>query len=155
VLRLLTCLDNVVWGDVGKAGEAPHGCRLHGNPHVDEILGERHRLVVAGDADGAVEVGGRVPVLTVGDADHRTRELPDLGHLGAALADDASDELVGDGHLVGLLGVRRPPLAAQHRQRCRVEEICAQGVAVHCVDVHTHLPNLGLNRGWIVWDDGL
>jgi len=21
--------------------------------------------------------------------------------------------------------------------------------------VHTHLPNLGLNRGWIVWDDGL
>ena len=51
--------------------------RSYSLPHVDEILGERHRLVVAGDADGAVEVGGRVPVLTVGDADHRTRELPE------------------------------------------------------------------------------
>jgi len=81
VLRLLTCLDNVVWGDVGKAGEATHGCRLHGNPHVDEILGERHRLVVAGDADGAVEVGGRVAVLAVGDADHGAADLPDFGDL--------------------------------------------------------------------------
>ena len=31
---------------------------------------------------------------------------PDLSNLGAALADDAPDDLVGDGHLVGLMCVR-------------------------------------------------
>ena len=30
---------------------------------------------------------------------------PDLSNLGAALADDAPDDLVGDGHLMGLVGV--------------------------------------------------
>jgi len=131
------------------------GLQFLDNAHVDEILGERHRLVVASDGDGAVEVGGRVAVLAVGDADHGARKLPDLSHLGAALADDAADELVGDGHLVALLGVRRPPLAAQHGQSCRVEQVGAEGVAVHCVDVHPLHPNLGLNRGGIVRDDSL
>ena len=31
--------------------------------------------------------------------------IPDLSNLGAALADDAADDLVGDRHLVGLVGL--------------------------------------------------
>ena len=30
---------------------------------------------------------------------------PDFGDLGAAFADDTANDLVGDGHLVGLVGV--------------------------------------------------
>ena len=41
---------------------------------------------------------------------------PDLSNLGAALADDAPDDLVGDGHLVGLLGARAPGLARTSQQ---------------------------------------
>lgn len=48
------------------------------------------------------------------DCLRKKRILPDLGHFGSPLADDAADELVGDGHLVGLLAVRRSPLSAQH-----------------------------------------
>ena len=40
--------------------------------------------------------------------------IPDLSHFGSALADDAANELVGDGHLMRLLAVRRSPLPAQH-----------------------------------------
>ena len=46
----------------------------------------------------------------------KVRILPDLCHLGAALADDAADELIGDGHLVGLLAVLAPALTRQHRK---------------------------------------
>jgi hypothetical protein len=42
--------------------------------------------------------------------------LPDFGDLGARLADDAADELVGDGHLVGLVGAGRPTLSGEQRQ---------------------------------------
>ncbi len=42
--------------------------------------------------------------------------LPDLGDLGARLADDAADELVGDGHLVGLVRAGRPALSGEQRQ---------------------------------------
>ena len=45
-------------------------------PHVDEILREGDGLAVAADGDGAVEVGGRVAVLAVGDADHGAADLP-------------------------------------------------------------------------------
>ena len=47
---------------------------------------------------------------------------PDLGHLGASLADDAADELVRDGHLVALLPARAPGLActSQQRQGCNI-----------------------------------
>ena len=37
---------------------------------------------------------------------------PDLSNLGAALADDAPDDLVGDGHLVGLMCVRTTTTAS-------------------------------------------
>ena len=56
----------------------------------------------------SVGKGGRVDCL------RKKIILPDLGHFGSPLADDAADELVGDGHLVGLLAVRRSPLSAQH-----------------------------------------
>jgi len=120
---LLTSLDNVVGRYVGKAREAAHRSRLHGDPHVDQVLGEGDRLGVARDADRPVQVGRRVPVLAVRDPDHCPRQLSDLGHFGSPLADDAADELVGDGHLVGLLAVRRSPLSAQHGKGCRIEKI--------------------------------
>ena len=44
------------------------------------------------------------------------QDRPDLSDFGAALAYDAADQLVGNGHLVGLLAARAPPLTAQHRQ---------------------------------------
>ena len=57
----------------------------------------------------------RYPTITILLVD-KVRSLPDLSHLGAALADDATDELVGDGHLVGLLVVLAPALTRQHRE---------------------------------------
>ena len=57
----------------------------------------------------------RYPTITILLVD-KVRSLPDLSHLGAALADDAADELVGDGHLVGLLAVLAPALTRQHRE---------------------------------------
>jgi hypothetical protein len=44
-------------------------------PHIDKVLCEGNRLAVARDGDCAVHVGRRVPVLTVGDPHHRTRQL--------------------------------------------------------------------------------
>ena len=44
---------------------------------------------------------------------------PDLSDFGAALADDAADQLVGNGHLVGLLAACTAPLTAEHRQGWR------------------------------------
>lgn len=44
------------------------------------------------------------------------QDRPDLSDFGPALAYDAADQLVGNGHLVGLLAARAPPLTAQHRQ---------------------------------------
>ena len=46
MLPLLTCLENVVWGDVGKAGEAAHGCGLHGDPRerVSQRGGGQHGM---------------------------------------------------------------------------------------------------------------
>ena len=45
-------------------------------PHVDQILGQGHGLAVPRDGDGPVQVGGGVPVLAVGDADHGSAYLP-------------------------------------------------------------------------------
>ena len=44
----------------------------------------------------------------------RDENTPDLSNFGSSLADDAPDQLVGDGHLVRLLAVRAAPLPAQH-----------------------------------------
>ena len=44
------------------------------------------------------------------------QDRPDLSDFGAALADDAADQLVGNGHLVGLLAACTAPLTAEHRQ---------------------------------------
>ena len=44
--------------------------------------------------------------------------LPNLGHLGAGLANDAADELVGHGHLVGLVGTGRPTLTRKQGEGC-------------------------------------
>ena len=56
------------------------------------------------------------------DDSHVCCAPPDLGHLGASLADDAADELVRDGHLVALLPARAPGLActSQQRQGCNI-----------------------------------
>jgi hypothetical protein len=45
--------------------------------------------------------------------------LPDLGHLGAGLADDAADEFIGYGHLVSLMGAGRPTLAREQGKGCQ------------------------------------
>ena len=45
--------------------------------------------------------------------------LPDFRNLGAALADDAADDLVGHGHLVGLVGGGHLGPAAAPRQGCQ------------------------------------
>ena len=46
---------------------------MYDSPHVDEILGQGNTLSVPGDGNGPVQVGGGVPVLTVGDPDHCSR----------------------------------------------------------------------------------
>ena len=55
---------------VVTAGQVQGG--VQGLPHVDEILGQGHRLGVAGDGDRPVQVGGSVAVLAVRDTDHGT-----------------------------------------------------------------------------------
>lgn len=71
------------------------------SPHVDEVLGERDRVRIAGYGDGPVG-DAILAVVAVGDADHGAGYLTDLCDLGAALADDAADQLVRHGHLVRL-----------------------------------------------------
>ena len=64
--------------------------------------------------------------------EHRERgkrkksHLPDLGDFGASLADDAADELVGHGHLVGLglRACRRPVVAGAQLTACQGGQRC-------------------------------
>lgn len=75
-------------------------------PHVDQILGERNRVRIAADRDRAIGVAA-LALLAVRDADHGAADLPDLGDLGAALADYAANQIVGHGHLLLLrIGLR-------------------------------------------------
>jgi len=139
----------VVGSNVLVSRQTAHRGCLHRDPHVDEVLGQGDALRVPGDGDGPVQVGGGVAVLAVGDADHRARQLPDLCHLGASLADDAADELVGDGHLVGLLGARAPGLArtSQQGQGGGVDDAVGQGVdSAHHVHGQANLRQLLLLR---------
>ena len=63
----------------------------HVLPHVDQVLGQGHRLRIAGDGDGSVHAGrvsacaaattaatthARITVLTVGDPNHGPAKLP-------------------------------------------------------------------------------
>ena len=45
-------------------------------PHVDEILGQSNTLSITSDGDGSVQVSWSISVLTVGDSDHCSRQLP-------------------------------------------------------------------------------
>lgn len=72
------------------------------SPHVDEILGERHGVRIAGDGDGAIR-GGALALFAIANAYHGTGYLAYLGDLGAALADNAANQLVRHGHLVRLI----------------------------------------------------
>ena len=59
---------------VGMSSDVVMYCTV--SPHVDEILGQGHGLAVAGDGDGAVQVGRGVAVLAIGDSDHGSGQLP-------------------------------------------------------------------------------
>ena len=45
-------------------------------PHVDEILGQGNTLSIPSDGDGSVKISWSISVLTVGDPDHCSRQLP-------------------------------------------------------------------------------
>merc|ERR1712071_567551 len=53
------------------------------------------------DGDGALCAA--LTILTVGNTNHRTTDLPNFGNFGASLSDDATDEFVGNSHLLCLL----------------------------------------------------
>lgn len=76
------------------------------SPHIDEILCQCHGVRIPGYGDRAV----RRPALTllaIADSNHGSGDLTDLGDLGTALADDATDQLIWHGHLVRLIVRRR------------------------------------------------
>lgn len=76
------------------------------SPHIDEILCQRHGVRVPGYGDRAVRCSA-LPLLTVADSDHGAGDLTDLGDLGTALPDDATDQLIWHGHLMRLIVRRR------------------------------------------------
>ena len=69
---------------------------------------------------------------------------PDLGHFRASLADDAANQLVGDGHLVGLLlGGGTPALAGEKGEGCRVDHAVTERIdSVDNIDRQTDLRQL-------------
>lgn len=72
------------------------------SPHVNQILSECHGIGSTGDRDGSVR-GPALAIVAIRYADHRSGYLSDFRDFGAALADDATDQLVGHGHFRGLL----------------------------------------------------
>ena len=46
--------------------------------------------------------------------------IPDFRHFGAGLANDAANQLIGDGHLVGLVGAGRAALPSEQGQRYKM-----------------------------------
>jgi hypothetical protein len=56
--------------------------------------------------------------------------LPDLGHLGASLADDAADEFIGYGHFVGLMSAGRPTLTRKQGKSCAFRFVHRYNVTV-------------------------
>lgn len=76
------------------------------SPHIDEILCQRNGVWVPSYGDRAVRCSA-LPLLTVADSDHGARDLTDLGDLGTALPDDATDQLIWHGHLMRLIVRRR------------------------------------------------
>lgn len=76
------------------------------SPHIDEILCQRYGVRVPGYGDRAVRCSA-LPLLAVADSDHGAGDLTDLGDLGTALPDDATDQLIWHGHLMRLIVRRR------------------------------------------------
>lgn len=80
----------------------PKGNKWNYVPHIDQVLGKRDRIRIAGDGDGAIG-DATLPIVAVRDTNHRTGDLSDFRYFGATFADDAPDELIGHRHLVCLL----------------------------------------------------
>lgn len=76
------------------------------SPHIDEILCQRHGVRVPGYGDRAVRCSA-LPLLAIADSDHGAGDLTDLGDLGTAFPDDATDQLIWHGHLMRLIVRRR------------------------------------------------
>lgn len=93
-------------GPAGAACNVTQATRFWYSPHIDEILCQRNGVRIPGYGDRAVRCSA-LSLLTVADSDHGARYLTDLGDLGTALADDATDQLVWHGHLVCLIVRRR------------------------------------------------
>lgn len=72
-------------------------CSLRGEPGVDEVLGQAD--AGGGASDGDLPIRGALH--RVGDLDLSPRHLPDLIDLGTLTADDAPDQIIWNGHLVG------------------------------------------------------
>jgi len=111
-------LDDVVRRYVLEPCQPAQRGGFHWYSHIDEILGQSHGLAVATDGDGPVKVGGSIPVLAVGDANHCSTYLPNLCNLGSPLSDHAANNFVGYRHLMGLVCIRS---STSSGQSCRVE----------------------------------
>lgn len=90
----------------GPEGEMVVTGRVWYSPHIDEILCQRHGVRVPGYGDRAVRCSA-LPLLAIADSDHGAGDLTDLGDLGTALPDDATDQLIWHGHLMRLIVRRR------------------------------------------------
>lgn len=92
--------DDVVWCQVVVAPHW-HSGGFHRYPHVDQVLGQSHRVWVPGNGDGSVR-RVRLPLLRVGNPNHGAADLPDFEYLGSSLADYAADEIIGYSHFLRL-----------------------------------------------------
>lgn len=92
----------VVWSDTRKR-RAGHVVYL---PHIDEILCQCHGVRIPSYSNRAIRCSA-FPFLTVADSDHGARDLTDLGDLGTALSNDATDQLIWHSHFMCLIVRRR------------------------------------------------
>lgn len=104
------------------------------SPHIDEILCQSHSFRIAGYGDRAVRCSA-LPLLAVADSDHGSGDLTDLGDLGTALSDDATDQLIWHGHLVRLI-VRRWLLSVRVARTQLAPGQCSQCYAtINCANI--------------------
>lgn len=102
----------MVGSDILEPGHSTHGCGLHGDSHVDQVLCERYGLGIARDSDSAVHIPARLAILAVRNTNHGSTKLSDFGNFGSSFANNAAYQLIGNRHFVGLLRGLRPILMA-------------------------------------------
>lgn len=125
-------------------------CNLH-SPHVDQILSERDGIGISADGDRAVSVAA-FALLAVWNSNHGTRNLTNLGDLGASFANDAADQVVWHSHFMLLRIGLRSTLSRTQLWTGEGGESCAIFSINNCQNLLKFTYNLRYLTGWFRLD---